>query len=143
MAITISRTDLARHTRAVVEQVQRGQPVVVQGDDLTLTLRACMEQRINLGKAAEQLGLSRFELMERFERLGIPLRIGPATLEKARAEVETARQGRGVHLMVHTLADNTILSNFAHVRRPSCCRPPLTRSAFPPLSETNWSKGNG
>ncbi len=128
MVVTISRTDLARHTRAIVEQVQRGQPVVVQSygqdqvvlldivdyrllralaaygggtslgsvpdDDLTLTLYAYMEQRINLGKAAEQLGLSRFELMERFDRLGIPLRIGPATLEEARAEVETARQGR-------------------------------------------------
>ncbi len=36
------------------------------------------------------LSLSRFELQERFHRLGIPLRFGPATLEEARAEVAAA-----------------------------------------------------
>jgi hypothetical protein len=128
MVTTVSRTDLARNTREIVEQVQKGQTVVVRSygqdqvvlldildykilralasyvggaspinildDELTPTMRAYLEQRIDLGKAAELLGLSRFELMERFERLGIPLRIDPATLEEAREEVNVARQGR-------------------------------------------------
>jgi hypothetical protein len=29
--------------------------------------------------------------MERFERLGVPIRIGPATIEEAREEVRVAR----------------------------------------------------
>jgi len=32
--------------------------------------------------------------MERFDRLGVPLRIGPATVEDARDEVKAARKGR-------------------------------------------------
>jgi predicted HTH domain antitoxin len=46
---------------------------------------------ISLGKASELLGLNRFELQERFLRLGVPLRLGPATLEEARAEIKAAR----------------------------------------------------
>jgi predicted HTH domain antitoxin len=53
-------------------------------------LRAYLADAISLGRAAELLGLSRFELQERFNRLGIPLRLGPATLEEARAEVAAA-----------------------------------------------------
>lgn len=37
--------------------------------------------------------LARFELMERFERLGVPVRIGPANLDQAR---EGARVARGI-----------------------------------------------
>jgi predicted HTH domain antitoxin len=55
---------------------------------------AYLDQHISLSKAAEQLGLSRFELMERFDRLGVPLRIGPASMDEARDEVKTARQGK-------------------------------------------------
>jgi len=54
-------------------------------------LRGYFDEEISLGKVAETLGVSRFELMERFERLGIPLTIGPRNLEEARAEVEAAR----------------------------------------------------
>ena len=53
-------------------------------------LRAYLTEEISLGKAADLLGLSRFELQECFLRLGIPLRLGPATLEEARAEVSAA-----------------------------------------------------
>jgi predicted HTH domain antitoxin len=49
---------------------------------------------ISLGKAAELLGISRFELRERFQRLHIPLRLGPSTLAEAKAEVEAARLAR-------------------------------------------------
>ncbi|HEY0513654.1 MAG TPA: UPF0175 family protein [Thermoanaerobaculia bacterium] len=54
-------------------------------------LRAYLADEISLGKAAELLNLSRFELQARFLRLGVPLRIGPGTLEEARAEIKAAR----------------------------------------------------
>jgi hypothetical protein len=130
MSITVSRTDLARNTREIVEQVRKGETIVVQSygeeqiilldtfdykllralahcavtpgaaddpvtlDDLDGVIRAYLDRRISLGKAARQLGLSRFELLERFERLGIPLRIGPETLDEAREEVRVARLGK-------------------------------------------------
>ena len=53
-------------------------------------LHAYLADEISLGKAADLLGLSRFELQERFLRLGVPLRLGPATLEEARAEASVA-----------------------------------------------------
>lgn len=53
-----------------------------------------LDEEISLGKAAETLGISRFELMERFQRLQIPLRLGPSTLAAAESEVEAARLAR-------------------------------------------------
>ncbi|MFQ5796019.1 MAG: UPF0175 family protein [Candidatus Bipolaricaulia bacterium] len=46
---------------------------------------------ISLGRAAQLLDLSRFELVERFNRLGIPLQLGPTSIEEARAEFEALR----------------------------------------------------
>jgi hypothetical protein len=63
-------------------------------DELSQVIRAYLDKATDLGKAAEKLGLSRFELMDRFERLGVPLRIGPATLDEAREEVKAAQQTR-------------------------------------------------
>jgi Uncharacterised protein family (UPF0175) len=60
------------------------------GDPDVRALQAYLADDISLGKAADLLGLSRFELQKRFVRLGVPLRLGPATLEEARAEVEAA-----------------------------------------------------
>ena len=57
----------------------------------SLVVRAYQERRINLGKAAEFLGLHELELRERFLELGIPLRLGAADLVEARAEVEAMR----------------------------------------------------
>jgi len=54
-------------------------------------MRSYQERRINLGKAAELLGLHELELRQRFLELGIPLRLGPADLAEARAEVEAVR----------------------------------------------------
>jgi predicted HTH domain antitoxin len=54
-------------------------------------LRAYLADDISLGKAAELMNLSRFELQERFLRLGVPLRIGPSTLDEAWAEIQAAR----------------------------------------------------
>jgi prevent-host-death family protein len=127
MTITISRTDLARKTREVVEQVRQGQLVMVESygqeqivlldafdykllralghyaaaqanladavtdDDVSQVVTAYLDQRISLSKMAELLNLSRFDLMARFERLGIPLRLGSATIDEAREEIEAAR----------------------------------------------------
>jgi predicted HTH domain antitoxin len=52
---------------------------------------AYQDRQINLGKAAELLGMTELELRDRFIELGIPLRIGPADLTEARAEVEAMR----------------------------------------------------
>ena len=45
-------------------------------------------EEINLGKAAEILGMHELELRDRFIELGIPLRIGPVDKVEARAEAE-------------------------------------------------------
>jgi len=129
--VRVSRTDLARRTREIVDKVRRGQVTFVEsygeeqavlldavdyrilraladyatagreGDaggenaqEIRRVIGAYLRGEINLGKAAELLKLSRFELMERFDRLGVPLRIGPATVEDARDEVKAARKGR-------------------------------------------------
>jgi hypothetical protein len=51
-------------------------------------IAAYLEGDISLGRAAELLGLSRFDLALRFNRLGPPLRLGPATIAEAREERE-------------------------------------------------------
>ena len=54
----------------------------------SLVVIAYQDEEVNLGKAAELLGLPELELRSRFRELGIPLRIGPADAAAARAEVE-------------------------------------------------------
>ncbi len=53
----------------------------------SLVVSAYRDGQINLGKAAELLNMHELELRERFVQLGIPLRIGPADLAEAQAEV--------------------------------------------------------
>lgn len=55
-------------------------------------IAAYLDGEISLGRAAQLLGLSRFELSERFTRLDIPLHLGPASLEEARSELEALRR---------------------------------------------------
>jgi len=142
----ISRTDLARHTRRILDRVRRSGPVIVTGHgdeqavvlDITdyrllraaaayrlkreatrpqaeadiprglseeevqaaieaaggdvqagwnRVLAAYWDGNISLGRAAELLGLSRFELMERMHRLGLPIYMGPQTVEELEAEL--------------------------------------------------------
>jgi predicted HTH domain antitoxin len=74
--------------QCAIEGRERGQ----EADDLDVkTLQAYLADDINLGKAAELLDVSRFELQDRFLRLGVPLRLAPATVEDAWAEIEAAR----------------------------------------------------
>jgi predicted HTH domain antitoxin len=56
-----------------------------------LPIGAYQDGQISLGKAAELLNLHELELRRRFVELGIPLRVGPADLAEARAEVEAVR----------------------------------------------------
>jgi prevent-host-death family protein len=147
---TITKTDLARRTRQVVERARRGDTIIVESygeeqvvvidavdyrilravaayqtlsphlapvNDPTLepaglseseveqacqkaggspqvrwnkVIAAYLDGHINLGRAATLLALSSFELDERFRRLEVPRRIGPATKEEALAEVDAA-----------------------------------------------------
>jgi len=54
----------------------------------SLVISAYLDEEINLGKAAEMLGLHELELRDHFIELGIPLRIGPADKAEALAEVQ-------------------------------------------------------
>ncbi|MCS6918616.1 MAG: UPF0175 family protein [Fimbriimonadales bacterium] len=46
---------------------------------------------INLGKAAEMLGVDRWSLQEEFRQRGIPIRTGASSVEEIRAEVEATQ----------------------------------------------------
>lgn len=54
----------------------------------SLVVSAYLDEEINLGKAAEMLGVHELELRDRFAVLGIPLRLGPADEAEARAEIK-------------------------------------------------------
>jgi predicted HTH domain antitoxin len=55
-------------------------------------IRDYLAEKINLGKAAELLQLSRFELEGSFQRLGVPLRRGFRSIEDAQADIAAARR---------------------------------------------------
>lgn len=120
----ISRSDLEHNAGEIVDRARHGELVVVESSgeeqivllDATdfrllralaasasdsaemdidaLVVRDYLDERISLGKAGEKLGLSRFELQERFNRLGAPLRLGPSTIEEAQAEIAVLRRSR-------------------------------------------------
>ncbi len=52
-----------------------------------VVIGAYLDEKINLGKAAELLGLHRLELQEQFKEQGIPLRLGPGAPEEAHGEL--------------------------------------------------------
>lgn len=53
-----------------------------------LVLAYYLAEEISLGRAAELLDLPPLDLRTRFLRLDVPLRLGPADVEEARAEVD-------------------------------------------------------
>ena len=135
----VSKTNLARNTRQVINAVLRGQTAVVEShgqpevaildivdyyiiravmryhaqkpeidieagladervtaltdtqERFDLVLAHYLAESINLGRAAELLDIYRLDLQARFARLDVPLRIGPANLAEARAEIEAIR----------------------------------------------------
>lgn len=149
MTILISRTDLARNTRKVIEDARRTGPVVVgsygeqqaalmdivdfrllkavaawqpdpeapfsnpeavpagltleeverespaMGRDVQVMWNRIMGEyldgNISLGRAAVLLSMSRFELQDRLNRLDLPIRLGPQTIEEARQEFEVLK----------------------------------------------------
>ncbi len=74
--------------RAALEKTLRADSAL----QWSLVVNAYLDEVINLGKAAELLGMHRLELQERFAKLGIPIRVGAASLEEARAEVAAIRR---------------------------------------------------
>jgi predicted HTH domain antitoxin len=76
-----------QHQPEMVEQAVKD--MLAQQADLrwSVVVGAYLDGDINLGKAAELLGIHRLELQERFIAQSIPLRIGPDTVEEARAEL--------------------------------------------------------
>jgi hypothetical protein len=119
---TFSPTELSERTREILDRVQGGElAVVVSGGEERIVLldaldyrllrafAACatsgdtgeaevrvirdyLDERINLGKAAELLGITRFELEDSFRRLRAPLRLGVSSAEDAQAEMAAARR---------------------------------------------------
>ena len=84
MTRIISPSDLPQGIQEVLDRIQEGEGARI--------LRDYLDERINLGKAAELLQLSRFELEESFQHLGIPLRRGACSVEDAEAEIAAARR---------------------------------------------------
>ena len=63
-------------------------------DTPVIAVSAYQSGDISLAKAAELLGMHALALRASFVKLGIPLKIGPGTLEEAKAEVEAIRVWR-------------------------------------------------
>ena len=85
---------LARLSRQQPELVNRAMRRLLDEDaDLrwAVVVSAYLDHEINLGRAAELLDLHELELRERFIKLGIPLRIGPADVAEAQAEADAIR----------------------------------------------------
>lgn len=53
-----------------------------------MVVGAYLDGQINLGKAAELLGMHRLHLQQIFMEKGIPLRVGPLNVEEAEAEAK-------------------------------------------------------
>mgnify|MGYP000589594813 CR=1 FL=1 len=64
----------------------------VMSIDVDAALHDYERERISLGRLAELLGINRDEATALVEARGLPLRIGPRTVEEALAEVRALRQ---------------------------------------------------
>jgi prevent-host-death family protein len=147
---TVSKTDLARRTRQIVDRARRGDTIIVEsyGEEQVVVMDAAdyrilralaayralsphpaptsnpnvaptglseeavaqavqeagggaqarwnrviaayLDGHISRGRAATLLGLSAYELDERFRRLDVPRRVGPRTVAEAQEQVDTA-----------------------------------------------------
>ncbi|MEW6363762.1 MAG: UPF0175 family protein [Acidobacteriota bacterium] len=77
---------LAEHRPDLVGAVLRR--MMSENDEFrwAMVIEAYIHHKVNLGRAAELLGVPELELRLRFAELGIPVRVGPLDLEEARAE---------------------------------------------------------
>ena len=86
--------DKSLAARGLTEQVVRTAQDGAGGDVQAVwnvVVAAYLDGDISLGRAAELLHLSRFELMQSFNQSGISLRLGSATAEEAQADLEALR----------------------------------------------------
>ena len=93
---------LVRLRQRQPELVDRAlQRMIEDNQDLawSLAVSAYLDEEINLGKAAEILGMHELELRDKFIELGVPLRLGPATIAEAEAELQALNSW-------HSLQDN-------------------------------------
>jgi predicted HTH domain antitoxin len=76
-----------RHQPEMVDRAVK--EMLAQQNDLrwSVVVGAYLDGEINLGKAAELLGMHRLELQEKFVDQSIPVRLGPDTIEEARSEL--------------------------------------------------------
>ena len=51
-----------------------------------------LSEQCSTGRMSELLQISWIDLRERFNRLGVPLFLGPSTEEEAREEIETLKK---------------------------------------------------
>ena len=72
----------------VLHHLHQSNPVRLE----KLVIGAYLDRDINLGKAAELLGLHREELRQRFLKQGIPLREGNQSVDELKAEIAAADQ---------------------------------------------------
>jgi predicted HTH domain antitoxin len=85
---------LARLSRQQPDLVNRAMRRLLDEDAelrWAVVVSAYLAHEINLGKAAELLEMHELDLRERFVKLGIPLRIGPADVAEAQAEADAIR----------------------------------------------------
>jgi predicted HTH domain antitoxin len=82
---------LSRRQPAMVDQVLRTGLAENKAAQWAVVVGAYVDEEISLGKAAELLGLSWIKTRDLFREKGIPLKLGPETVEEAVAEVEAAR----------------------------------------------------
>lgn len=54
-----------------------------------------LDVKISLGKAAEMLGTNRWELIDRFREQGIPLPLGPKTIEELKRDIQVMEWVQG------------------------------------------------
>ncbi len=84
-------SQLAKLSRQQPELVETAVNQLLQANpelNWSLVVNAYLEEEINLGKAAELLGMHELELRQRFIELGIPLRLGVQTKAEAAAEIQ-------------------------------------------------------
>ena len=76
-----------QHQPEMVDRAMK--EMLAQQGDLrwSVVVGAYLDGEINLGKAAELLGMHRLALQEKFVEQSIPVRLGPDTIEEARAEL--------------------------------------------------------
>lgn len=72
---------------AAAQQAAGGDPQAIWEQVIT----AYLDGHISLGRAATLLQQSRFELQARFNRLGLPLRLGPTTIAAGQAEYDALK----------------------------------------------------